>query len=197
MVILSYSKPKLLFAAAATLAIAGLYVWALLTMDPPQRIRGTISFLLATPRLAPIIAGVLMVLVWRACSLALGNSGALEGTSTELVATTWWKTSRTPWRFITQVSGEVTYSRYGRSERLIVRTVDDEIVVPLAYTDHQNGCLQGLIDSVEALHAAALSLASGAAPARSAASSFAHAAAAAPAPRPAQPARPAFGRKAV
>jgi len=192
MVILNYSKPKLLTAAVGTALVAIFYVYMLLTAEPPQRIRGTVSFLLSTPRLAPIIVGILMVLVWRACNLAFGGSGALEGTSSELVATNWWKTSRTPWRFITQISGEVTHTRYGRVEKLIVRTVDGQITVPLAYTEHQPGCLQGLVDTIQALQTAAINLGAGPLPASGGAR--APIAAAEP-PRPPQPARPAFGRK--
>jgi hypothetical protein len=153
MVVLKYSKAKLVGTAVATLATIALY-FALL-LDPPH-LRGSAYFLAHHPRLAPMIVGGLLVVVWRALSLALGDSAALEGTSKELVATNWWRTKRVPWRTITQVSAQRVRTRYGSHDQLVLLTVDDKVTVSLGCTEAFPGGMEALADAVDALRLAAL-----------------------------------------
>lgn len=156
MVVLKYSKSALLIAAIATLGCILLYIWLLLDPPEPYRSRGLVTLLANSPRLAPMIVGGLLVVVWRAMSLLMGDGAALAATQSELVATNWWGTKRVPWRTITQVGIETQHHRYNKVERLVLRTVDDTVKLNLGFTEMRSGGAEALAETVDGLRLGAL-----------------------------------------
>jgi hypothetical protein len=148
-----------------------------------------------------MIVGGLLVLVWRAISLAAGGAAALEATSSALVAPNWWGTKRLPWRTITQVYAERVSTRYGDHDRLVLLTIDDKVNVPLGCTESVAGGVEGLAHAVDMLRLAALELPAvpeaSQAPLASAGAAVRVGGAAAALAVPPQPVRPAFGRKGI